>query len=157
MTSTPTSSSVYLALRDHSDKPFIRHITSHTGNKVVFDCVESEIVDPAFRYLYRNRTCWGGKVCRPFFSNPQGLKSLTSERLQAVAAHLQGTQITCGDYSSLMLAGDRRTLIYCDAPYHIRRSNHAERQAVFLPIWGRGSRQVCWGMQQLPVSGAGVL
>ena len=56
------------------------------------------------------------------FSNPQGLKSLTSERLQAVAAHLQGTQITCGDYSSLMLAGDRRTLIYCDAPYHIRRA-----------------------------------
>jgi DNA adenine methylase len=134
--------SLYLALRDRTDS-FIKSceeiepakdgepLAPAKGGKAlyngrlkgVFDKFkDDEEMDQALRYLFVNRTVWGGRVVyedesRMYFSNPQGWSFSLFRRLKEASKHLSGTQITCGDYSALLEAPGDDVLIYADPPY----------------------------------------
>ena len=133
---------VYLALRDRPQE-FIKSckaiepakddepLTSAKGGKdlynarlkEVFDSFkDNEEMDQALRYLFVNRTVWGGRVVyddksKMYFSNPQGWSLSLFRRLHKAAIHLKGTQISCGGYEALLEAPGDDVLIYADPPY----------------------------------------
>ena len=91
--------------------------------KGVFDSFKDDGgMDQALRYLFINRTVWGGRVVygddsRMYFSNPEGWTHALFKRLRVASRHLQGTRITCGDYSVLLEEPGEDVLCYLDPPY----------------------------------------
>ena len=89
----------------------------------IFDRVKlDENCDQAFRYLFVNRTVWMGRVnydipSRLYYSVPEGWNIVKSDKLEQAAAHLIGTEISCGDYLRLLEAPGQDVWIYCDPPY----------------------------------------
>jgi len=78
--------------------------------------------DPALKYLFINKTNWGGRVnynepSQLYFSNPQGWDIVKTKRLEKISERLQGVKITCGDYSVLLEEEIENGLVYCDPPY----------------------------------------
>lgn len=92
--------------------------------KLVFEslCLNKDC-DQALRYYFVNRTVHGsGRVnydipSRLYFSNPDGWNIVEGDTLQQAAAHIDGTQITDGDYSHLFTASGDDVWIYADPPY----------------------------------------
>lgn len=89
------------------------------------DFAYNETMDQALRYFFINRTVWAGRVnynpefaSRMYYSNPTGWNiTQKPEFLEAVAAHLQGTRISCGPYKPLLDEPGEDVWIYLDPPY----------------------------------------
>ncbi len=137
--------SVYKALRDRPDafikacrdilpmqpnEPEVAKGKGKTYNKrlgeIFNDFANNQEMDQALRYFFINRTVWAGRVTydpklksRLYYSNPQGWNAVHREGfLESVAAHLQGTKITCGSYEELLAAEGQDVWIYLDPPYY---------------------------------------
>jgi DNA adenine methylase len=52
-----------------------------------------------------------------YFSVPEGWNIVKTDKLEKAAKILQGTKITCGDYSALLEEPRENVLIYADPPY----------------------------------------
>jgi site-specific DNA-adenine methylase len=80
-------------------------------------------IDPALRYYFINRTCWGGMPSRihnvPSFQYAKGWRIVLGERLWQAAGLLQGVTISAGDYLPLLRAPGEGVWIYCDPCYYI--------------------------------------
>ena len=132
---------VYLALRDRPEQ-FIRRCReipaaeSHQRGwarrksydddhlrRVFEQFRDRDCDDAALRYLFLNRTSILGRVnyahrTRMYFSNPAGWNIIRTRRLEAAAARLKGTRITCGDFEPLFEGSAVGTRwIYADPPY----------------------------------------
>lgn len=77
----------------------------------------------AARFLFLNRTCWGG-VYRlnqeGHFNVPFGGSERTICRRSdviAVAEAMQGSQLAAGDFATTMRVAGRGDVVYCDPPY----------------------------------------
>jgi DNA adenine methylase len=82
----------------------------------------NEDEDPAYRYLFVNRTVFGGRVnydmpSRLYFSKPEGWDIAHTPRMEAAAEHVRGAAMTCGDYQDVFLAPGNNVWIYADPPY----------------------------------------
>lgn len=95
-------------------------------------------VDPALRYLFLNRTNFGGRVdySRPYrfnlpnFSNQEGWNIVNGTLLEQAANHLQGVRITCDDYEPLLLEAGDSVWVYVDPPYVVN-DNLTERDQLY--------------------------
>lgn len=115
---------VYEALRDRPHE-FIAMclMVPHDKLRETFDYVKlNEECDQAFRYFFVNRTVWAGRVrydmpARLYFSNPDGWRSVSETHLLEASRHLQGVEITCGDYKWPLMAFGENVWVYLDPPY----------------------------------------
>ncbi len=133
---------VYMSLRDRPEE-FIKMCkdipphqpgekevaTKERGKKYnerlgkIFDKVKlNEDCDQAFRYFFVNRTVWMGRVnydilSRLYYSVPEGWNIVKTNKLELAAEHLKGTNISCGNYLSLLEEPGEDVWIYCDPPY----------------------------------------
>lgn len=141
----PYLMSVYLALKDRSDK-FIescREIKPHSADdklvsiklggkqihndrlKAQFDYfATNDKCDQALRYFFINRTVWAGRVnygmeSRMYFSNHNGWNIVNTNRLEEAAEYLKDTKITCGDYKEVLTSPGNDVVIYVDPPYYL--------------------------------------
>jgi site-specific DNA-adenine methylase len=92
--------------------------------QAIFDeFLKDPTLDPALRYYFINRTCWGGVPSlihnRPTFRHAKGWRIVQGERLWRAAGLLQGVRITAGDYLPLLRAPGEGVWIYCDPSYFI--------------------------------------
>jgi DNA adenine methylase len=78
--------------------------------------------DPALKYLFVNRTVWGGRVnyeieSRMYFSNPQGWNLVHTQKMEQAAKILQGVTTTSLSYEEVLHAEGEDVMIYIDPPY----------------------------------------
>jgi len=91
--------------------------------KKIFDAFsEDESMDQALRYLFINRTVWGGRVrysmkSRMYFSNPSGWNIVKTNKLEKAAQVLQDVKITSGSYETPLFEDGTDVLVYIDPPY----------------------------------------
>jgi DNA adenine methylase len=90
--------------------------------KGVFDELKNSDKDPALKYLFINRTVWGGRVnyeidSRMYFSNPQGWKVVHTDKMEKASKILQDVKITSVDYSELLEQDGEDVVVYIDPPY----------------------------------------
>jgi len=90
--------------------------------KSEFDRLNSSDSDPALRYLFTNRTVWGGRVnydipSRMYFSNPQGWNVVHTQKMEKAAQIIKNSKITSGSYRELIEKEGEDVLIYLDPPY----------------------------------------
>jgi DNA adenine methylase len=135
--------SVYLALRDNS-KDFIatcRAIQPSQDNeplapakngkclynarlKKIFDELSETDQNSALKYLFVNRTVWGGRVnynlkSRMYFSNPNGWNVIHTNKMEQAANCLSNVKITCGSYKDLLINDGEDVVVYLDPPYFV--------------------------------------
>lgn len=134
---------VYFALRDRPEqfialcrsidppRPDDVLVAAREGGKAIYNArlkkqfdffVDNTECDQALRYFFTNRTNWAGRVVyelksRMYFSVPEGWNIVKTDKLEKAAKILQGTKITCGDYSDLLEEHGENVLIYADPPY----------------------------------------
>ncbi len=127
--------SVYQALKDKPDDLIakcqsVAPYKKRSGDEQEYDRLEKEFnriafddnEDKAFRFLFLNRTVWGGRVnyqykSRVYFSNPKGWTDDIIDRLHQAKKYLKNAKITCGDYEQLLSEPGDSVWIYCDPPY----------------------------------------
>lgn len=90
--------------------------------KSVFDKLKNNKSDPALKYLFINRTVWGGRVnydieSRLYFSNPSGWKIVHTDKIEKAANIIKNTKITSLDYKKVLEEEGENVLIYLDPPY----------------------------------------
>lgn len=93
--------------------------------KKIFDeLTQNENSDKALKYLFVNRTVWGGRVnydlkSRMYFSNPQGWNLVHTNKMEKAANIIKNTKITCESYEKILQEDGEDVLIYIDPPYVI--------------------------------------
>lgn len=91
--------------------------------KKVFDKLKNnKNSDPALKYLFINRTVWGGRVnydleSRMYFSNPQGWNIAHTNKMEIAANLLKNVKITSLSYEHLLQTDGQNVLVYIDPPY----------------------------------------
>lgn len=120
----------YAAIRDDVDK-VIRRLKGMVYEKETFEKVRAQNVDAmsdvgvAVWMIYLNRTCFNGlyrvnkdnRFNVPFgdYKNPTLFKE---DNLRAVSKALQGVEIVCEDFETLLDTHARKgDVVYCDPPY----------------------------------------
>jgi DNA adenine methylase len=92
-------------------------------------------VQRAARFLYLQKTSFGGRVCQQSFGygvvDTPFRPALMPSRIQAIATRLAGVQLECRPYERILARFDRPTTVfYCDPPYvgfKLYPNNLAER------------------------------
>lgn len=107
-----------------------RDAASRANFRRVLDSDPADPILRAARYLYINKTCWGGMMrvngagklaASP---NPRGNPAICdAQRLRACSAALRDTHIRCGPAhhviaEELVSHPDRQVLLFVDPPYH---------------------------------------
>jgi len=93
--------------------------------KAIFDKLKNDPkTDPALKYLFINRTVWGGRVnydieSRLYFSNPSGWNMAHTDKMEKAANIIQNAKITSSDYNDLLEQEGEDVLVYLDPPYVI--------------------------------------
>lgn len=91
--------------------------------KAVFDKLKNDPkADPALKYLFINRTVWGGRVnydieSRLYFSNPSGWSLVHTDKIEKAANIIKNAKITSLNYRKILEEEGDDVLIYLDPPY----------------------------------------
>ena len=135
--------SVYKALRDEP-KDFIKKcrtikkeqpddelVKSKPNGKAVYNArLKAEFdrlakgEDCPLKYLFVNRTVWGGRVnydmeSRMYFSNPKGWNLVHTDKMEKAAQKMTGVKVTSGGYKVLLEEDGDDVLVYLDPPYFV--------------------------------------
>ena len=92
-----------------------------------FDKLIKSDSNPALKYLFVNRTVWGGRVnyeiqSRLYFSNPEGWKLVHTDKMEKAANIIKDAKVTSLDYKNILEEDGEDVLIYIDPPY-IKNTN----------------------------------
>jgi len=91
--------------------------------KSVFDQLKNDKnADPALKYLFINRTVWGGRVnydieSRMYFSNPKGWNTIHSNKMEQAANIIHDVKVTSLSYEKVLEEEGEDVVIYIDPPY----------------------------------------
>lgn len=138
--------SVYYALKNRPDdfirkvekiEPYKKTKKDKGRIKEIFENFKDPTLthDKALRYLFINRTCFGGRVrydipSRLYMSNPEGWNKSLPRNLKSAAKILKNVTVKNVSYSVVIHTYDPTSVIYLDPPYYCN-SNFAETSKLY--------------------------
>lgn len=125
----------YLAIKTNWSEVFARLKRHHKFHSKTYyyevrESAPKERYDQAARFIYLNRTCWNGLYrvnLQGKFNVPVGTKSnvlLPSDDFEKVSNLLQGVDLLCSDFESVIDQAGEGDFVYIDPPYTINHESN---------------------------------